>query len=180
LSDLVETILDILFFAPAFVANAAPLITKNFFKRRHPIDFGKHFIDGRRVFGDNKSWEGFVSGLLFGILTSLALTPLYPQAHYMELALVGFIEGLGAMVGDLINSFLKRRLGLRPGAPLPVLDQISFIVVAIILVKTFKIDSFIYVELSTLRLVIVALVALVLHPLTNFIAYLLKLKEVPY
>lgn len=180
MSDLIGTILDILFFAPAFVANAAPLIMKNYLKRRHPIDFGRFFIDGRRVLGDSKSWEGFISGLLFGTLTGLALTPLYSQTCYVKLALVGLIEGLGAMVGDLANSFLKRRLGLRPGAPLPILDQISFIIVAIALVKALRIDSTVYVELNTLRLIIVVLIALVLHPLTNFIAYLLRLKEVPY
>jgi CDP-2,3-bis-(O-geranylgeranyl)-sn-glycerol synthase len=172
-------ILDMLFFAPAFTANAAPLILKNFFKRRHPVDFGGFFIDGKRIFGDNKSWEGFMSGLLFGALTGLALAPLYSRT-YIEFTLVGLIEGLSAMVGDLTNSFLKRRLDLRPGAPLPVLDQTSFIIVTIALVKAFGIDSIVYTDIGVPELMFVVLAALILHPITNFIAYLLKLKEVPY
>jgi hypothetical protein len=61
-----------------------------------------------------------------------------------------------------------------------VLDQTSFIIVTIALVKAFGIDSIVYTDIGVPELMFVVLAALILHPITNFIAYLLKLKEVPY
>lgn len=168
-----------LFFAPAFVANASPLIAKNVLRNRHPIDFGKNFVDGKRIFGENKSWEGFIVGVFVSTLVGIALSPLYSYMT-LELAIAGFVQGLGSMVGDLANSFLKRRLDLRPGAPLPVLDQVSFIVASLIFTRILGVDQLVGIKLRTIEILLVIAVALVLHPLTNYIAYLLKLKEVPY
>jgi len=36
-----------------------------------PIDFGKVCSDGRRVFGDGKTYRGFFGGVLCGILAGL-------------------------------------------------------------------------------------------------------------
>ena len=38
---------------------------------RKPIDFEKNFTDGRRIFGDNKTFKGFIGMILFGIIFSL-------------------------------------------------------------------------------------------------------------
>ncbi len=175
----VEFALRLLFLAPAFVANALPLVVKGFVKKRHPVDFGRVFVDGRRVFGDSKSWEGFAAGVLAGIAVGAALSPLYGCA-LAELAIAGFVQGLGAMLGDLANSFVKRRLGMKPGSPLPVSDQASFVVASLALVKLLGVDGLAGVELGTTEVLALIGIALVLHPLTNYIAYLLGIKEVPY
>lgn len=179
MNSYVELASRVLFLAPTFAANASPLLVKNFVKKRHPVDFGKNFIDGRRIFGENKSWEGVVAGVLVGVVVGVALLPLY---GYMpaELAIAGFMQGAGSMVGDLANSFLKRRLGMKPGAPLPVLDQISFMIVSLTLIWLTKIDRLVGIKLGAPEALIAICAAMVLHPLTNYIAYLLKLKEVPY
>ena len=33
---------------------------------RKPVDFGKNFTDGRRIFGDNKTFKGFAGMIVFG------------------------------------------------------------------------------------------------------------------
>lgn len=169
----------LLFMAPAFVANASPLIASRLVGRRHPMDFGRTFVDGRRVLGDSKSWEGFAAGVLMGTLAGAALSPVYGRA-LAELAVAGFVQGLGAMIGDVANSFVKRRLGMRPGAPLPVLDQVSFIVASLVLVRALGVGRSAGVELGTTEALVLVGLALVLHPLTNYVAYLLGMKEVPY
>ena len=96
------------------------------FSRRFavPLDLGKTFR-GKRIFGDNKTLRGFVvmipatavSFLLLGLAVSCnpdlasRLRPMRPWAF----AVLGFLAGLGFMIGELPNSFLKRQLGVRPG-----------------------------------------------------------------
>ncbi|MEM1651298.1 MAG: CDP-2,3-bis-(O-geranylgeranyl)-sn-glycerol synthase [Sulfolobales archaeon] len=179
MSDHLGLVYKVLFLMPAFVANASPLVTKSFLKKRHPVDFGKNFIDGRRIFGDNKSWEGVIIGILVGTAVGTALTPLY-GCHYIKLVVAGFMQGVGSMIGDLVNSFLKRRLGINPGGPLPFLDQTSFIVTSLLILKSVRIDKLVGLDLGLVDMAIIVGIALVLHPLTNYIAYLLGLKEVPY
>jgi len=174
-----ELLMAVVFLSPAFVANASPLIVKNLVSRRHPIDFGRTFIDGRRIFGDSKSWEGMLAGVLTGALVGVLLAPVF-QGKYVETAVSGLVQGTAAMLGDLANSFLKRRVGLKPGAPLPVLDQVSFVVAALIFVRLLNLDTAVGVRVGPLESAVILLLALVLHPLTNYVAYLMGLKEVPY
>jgi len=88
-----------------------------------PIDRGREYR-GRRLFGDNKTIRGFLvmvpaTGLAFLLVSALTvgrvsgLWPLTPVAY----AGVGLLAGLGFMAGELPNSFVKRQLGIRPGAP---------------------------------------------------------------
>jgi CDP-2,3-bis-(O-geranylgeranyl)-sn-glycerol synthase len=93
---------------------------------RSPIDGGRT-LRGRRVFGDNKTWCGFVVmvpavgaiclllRLAIDILPagwSRGLWPLSTPGY----GLLGCWLGLGFMAGELPNSFLKRQLGIAPGA----------------------------------------------------------------
>lgn len=174
-----ELALRLLIFAPAFTANSAPLIARNIFKKTHPVDFGRSFLDRKRLFGDSKSWEGFVAGILVGTMTGAVLAPFYGY-RCAELAFIGLLEGLSAMIGDLMNSFLKRRLGLKPGAPLPVFDQLSFILTTIAIIQSLDIVKTLGIELGVTEALAVVIAALILHPISNYVAYLLKLKEVPY
>jgi CDP-diglyceride synthetase len=93
----------------------------------HPIDGGRRFR-GRRLFGDNKMLRGFIvmtpaAALSFWALATLldAVSPalrasLWPLSNG-ELALLGAWAGLGFMLGELPNSFVKRQLDIAPGAP---------------------------------------------------------------
>ncbi|MGA2876843.1 MAG: CDP-archaeol synthase, partial [Nitrososphaerales archaeon] len=52
------------FIFPAYCANATPVLAGGGIK----MDFGKNFMDGKRIFGNNKTFRGFFFGLAIGIL----------------------------------------------------------------------------------------------------------------
>ncbi|NHV61122.1 MAG: CDP-2,3-bis-(O-geranylgeranyl)-sn-glycerol synthase [Candidatus Verstraetearchaeota archaeon] len=145
--------------SPAYVANSIPVVLKG----KMPIDRGKTFVDGRRIFGDGKTIEGFLSGLLCGTLLGAAFG--YP--------LHALLLSLGALVGDLIGAFIKRRLGMPRGHPAPILDQLDFIIGALAFV------SVIY-PVSLEQFLFLVLVTPPIHLIANFIAYMLKLKSHPW
>src|SRR4051812_27930409 len=118
-----------LFLTAAFVvaglAHSAWLHTA--FSRRLmlPLDGGLR-VRGRRLFGDNKTVRGFVV-LVPAAATAFAglfatLSTFAPQ-HLSDLwslsaggyAALGAWAGLGFMIGELPNSFIKRQLGIAPG-----------------------------------------------------------------
>ena len=86
---------------------------------------------------------------------------------------IGFLLGFGALLGDAIGSFLKRRLGIGRGKPAPLLDQLDFLIVAIILVS-------LVVEVNLLFVGIAIILTLIIHLIANGGAYLLGLKDVWY
>src|SRR4030067_3848270 len=55
------------FIFPAYCSNAAPVLAGG----GVPMDFGKNFLDGKRVLGKNKTWRGFFFGWAIGILVGL-------------------------------------------------------------------------------------------------------------
>ena len=99
------------------VANGAPVITRWWLDRRYswPLDGGLLFFDGRPLLGPTKSWRGVVAAFLATSLCAL---------------LLGFSGWLGvqfallAMVGDVLGSFIKRRLSIAPQGRASGLDQI--------------------------------------------------------
>lgn len=152
------------FIFPAYCANAIPVIAGGGF----PMDFGKNFFDGKRVFGKNKTFKGFFFGLAIGIMIGLSEWLVFDYPF-----LFSIISPLGALLGDLAAAFLKRRLGIPPGGSLPVIDQIDFVVGALTLSLPLGI---IYSELA----VAVILITPPIHLLTNFLAFKLKLKKNPW
>ena len=149
----------IYFYLPSYFANATPVVLGG----GPPIDFGRNFLDGRRIFGSHKTIRGVAVGILAGTLIGLI------QGRF----LTGLLQSIGAMVGDLATSFVKRRINLKPGAPLPVLDQLGFLLGAV---------GFLWpVSPQPLGMVItILLVTPPIHLATNFVAFLLKLKSEPW
>jgi CDP-2,3-bis-(O-geranylgeranyl)-sn-glycerol synthase len=149
---------------PAYCANAAPVLAGGGL----PLDFGKNFVDGRRVFGKNKTFRGFFFGLAIGVLVGLTENFLFGYP-----LLFSVLSPLGALMGDLAGAFLKRRLAIAPGGLLPVMDQVDFVVGAILFSLPL---SIITLELAVAMLIITPPI----HLLTNFLAYKLKLKSNPW
>ncbi len=86
---------------------------------------------------------------------------------------------LGAMVGDIGASFLKRRTGRERGAPFPGVDQLDFVVGALLLGAVAAPGWF--ADTFTLPvLAVVVVVTPLLHVGTNGIAYVLGLKDEPW
>lgn len=152
---------------PAFFANAFPVVVKG----EKPIDLGLKFIDGRRLLGDGKTWEGLAGGLsagcIVGSLTSLALK----EEAAVFLALVA---SAGALLGDMAGSFVKRRLGMSRGAAAPPLDQLDFYVGA---VAALTLAGY---GLTATMFLLYAAITVVLHLAANAVAYSLGLKSHPW
>jgi hypothetical protein len=120
----------------------APVLALDLFKAlKRPLDGGAT-IAGRRVLGDNKTWRGALFMIAGPALAAVALTrwPAYRDALPDAVAdapplLWGALVGLGLVVGELPNSFLKRRLDIAPGTQrrtpaglaLIVLDQADLV-----------------------------------------------------
>ncbi len=155
-------------FIAAMIANASPV----FLKKGTPIDRGKKFVDGRRILGDGKTVEGFFLGLLFGYTVAVAEALVLNDVRYVVYGISG---SMGALIGDSVSSFFKRRMGLERGAPLPIVDQLDFFVGA---------SAFMWLvgwrPQSLTCLLVAAIIIVILHRLTNYLAYRLHLKEVPW
>lgn len=171
------------FILPAYFSNGGALA----FGGGTPVDFGKSDSNGVRWIGDGVTWRGLFAGTIIGIITgaiqgylaqfilpeigSYLITPIVTGVS--NGILIGFLLGFGALLGDALGSFIKRRLGIGRGKPAPILDQLDFLIVALILVSP-------VVELNLFFIIIAIVLTLVIHLVANGGAYLLGLKDVWY
>ena len=172
---------------PAYVPNNAAVL----FGGGEPIDGGREW-GGRRLLGDGKTWRGTAAGITAGALLAGALNLLRGRAgdalgtpatgadalpSFPPLAAVTLPAG--AMLGDILASFLKRRAGRDRGASFPVLDQLDFVAVALGL-TVLAVPDWFEETFTPARLLVVAVLTPALHLATNGAAYLLGLKEEPW
>ena len=167
---------------PAYVPNNAAVLAGG----GRPIDGGRTLGDGRRALGDGKTWRGAVAGTVAGVVAALALNLLAPVATDLTgLGLPVFpIQAAaslpaGAMLGDILASFLKRRTGRERGAAFPGIDQLDFVVVALGLTLLVATDWFL-ATFTLPVLVVVLVITPLLHVSTNAGAYALGLKDEPW
>ena len=180
---LIACVTTLYFILPAYFSNGAGLV----FGGGMPVDFGKSDSTGNRWIGDGVTWRGLIGGTVIGIITGAVQGYFGPQilaefgdyiitpiiTNIPQGILIGFLLGFGALLGDAIGSFLKRRLGIGRGKPAPILDQLDFLIVALILV------SFV-VKLNWLFVIIAIVSTLAIHLIANSAAYLLGMKDVWY
>ncbi|MFC6787541.1 CDP-2,3-bis-(O-geranylgeranyl)-sn-glycerol synthase [Halobaculum halobium] len=166
---------------PAYVPNNAAVLAGG----GAPIDGGRTW-GGRRVLGDGKTWRGTAIGTLAGVALALALNavavpvgaaagidlPAFPPLAALALA-------LGAMLGDIGASFIKRRSGRERGAAFPGLDQLDFVVGALALALVLA-PGWVLSTFTLERLVVVLVATPLLHVATNVIAYLIGVKNEPW
>lgn len=162
---IIQLIIEALkFIFPAYCANATPVLAGG----GTPMDFGKNFYDGKRIFGNNKTFRGFFFGLAIGIFVGSMECVFF---HFPVLFSV--LIPLGALLGDLTGAFLKRRLGIAPGGLLPIVDQVDFVIGAIVFSIPLAILNW---EVA----VTVLLITPPIHLFTNYLAYKMKLKRHPW
>lgn len=99
------------------IANGAPILLRILLKDsfKLAVDFGQKLADNNPVFGPSKTWRGIFAALL---ATSVAAW----LSGYSPVA--GLLIAFYAAMGDLLSSFVKRRLGMKPSSMAPLLDQI--------------------------------------------------------
>lgn len=139
---MLTTVIQALFyFLPAYIANACPVLFARlgWWKRLAvPIDGGRR-LGEEFIFGSTKTWRGVISGIIGGLLTGLGQWIIFvcvtDGAGFIFLTdytfvfgiLLGGLMGLGEGFGDLVKSFIKRRLGMKSSAHSFGLDQTSFL-----------------------------------------------------
>ena len=166
---------------PAYVPNNAAVLVGG----GRPID-GGWTVGGRRALGDGKTWRGTLGGWAAGAAVAFALRELRaPAGEALGVALpelplaAALAFPLGAVLGDVGASFLKRRTGRERGVPFPGVDQFDFVIGAFLLgglvAPAWMVETF------TLPVVLMVTVATpLLHVSTNVFAYWLGLKGEPY
>lgn len=72
---------------------------------------GKHKLIER--ISPTKTWEGFAGGLVLTILGGVLLSMFIPGASKLVWGALGLLVGLLAVLGDLVESLIKRSLGVK-------------------------------------------------------------------
>ena len=108
------------------------------------------------------------------------IAPLYflPSFNLEGKLIVSFLLGFGAMAGDLSGSFIKRRLGFKPGDSIFLLDQLLFIIVALLFTLIFYPQLFTQLDSDSILFLLV--VTYLVHLGANIFAHSMKLKKVPW
>ncbi len=176
------------FMLPAYMANVSALA----FGGGAPVDFKTNFTDGRRLLGDGVTWRGTIIGIIIGtgiaaiqgivfmyygdIFTLIpgwvTIGGLIPN-NFGEWILLGLALSGGALIGDAVGSFIKRRINIERGRPAPFLDQLDFVIGALVFAS-------LVVTLPLNLILIILIITAFLHVAANTIAYLLGMKDVWY
>jgi hypothetical protein len=99
------------------ITNGAPVTARLLLRQRfsQPLDCNLNFIDGQPLLGPTKTVRGIVSATF---VTAL-MAPVFDLTPGQ-----GAFFALLAMSGDLVSSFIKRRLGIASSRSAPLLDQL--------------------------------------------------------
>jgi len=192
--------LSMFFIGPAYIANAMMVFTKTI---NHPMDGGRYFIDGRRLFGQTKTWGGFLGGILFGFVAGVAINLVfwfsYPSINAFALTQLALLKypvtlnylqaflypnvwlipvralfcGLGAPIGDLVKSFFKRRLSIGSGGPFWIADQLDFIVATVLL-------NLAWFPLNRFNILLLLFMTPSVTLFANYVAYSIGRKKEPW
>jgi CDP-2,3-bis-(O-geranylgeranyl)-sn-glycerol synthase len=129
------------FFLPAGFANMGPVFANKipgFNRWETPMDFGKS-LRGQRIFGDNKRVRGLVAGIVLATLTIALQKYFFGHSAWVvehswldyqpaSVWLLGPLFGAGALIGDAVESYFKRRRGIAPGHLWFPFDQTDYII----------------------------------------------------
>ncbi len=152
--------------ALSILANAIPLIAKWLFGRHfaHPLDANLKFLDGRPLFGSSKT----VRGIVFSLIFTAAAAPLLS----LDVSL-GIVVATTAMDGDLLSSFLKGRLGLKPSSRATGLDQIPESLFPLLACRS-------WLQLSTVDILAGVLIFLIGEIIGSRVLFRLHLRDRPH
>lgn len=126
----IHMIVDVPALLMLIAANGTPVILSWILGERYSaaIDADRSLWDGRPMFGPHKTWRGIASGTVAAGLVAALLSTGF---------IMGALFGALAHAGDLISSFLKRRLGRTSGASLPLVDQLPEALVPMFILRDF-------------------------------------------
>ena len=157
-----------LFMAPAYCANMAAPFVRYWTGWNRPIN--------EALFGSHKTVVGFLTGMLAAVLATATLhwidTPfsLLRDDHWFAL---GLSFGFGAMGGDALKSYFKRRAGIPPGASWVPFDQLDFAIGALLMTAWST-------DLGAVDVLAILALTLIGHVATNRLAFHAGIKDDPW
>jgi CDP-diglyceride synthetase len=153
-----------------------------------PLDGGLVLSDGKRLFGDNKTWKGLI-GMVALTAFCAVLLHIYPKdgrvfqypssgVHVMQQTMYGAMLGLAYILAELPNSFIKRRLNIAPGKNatgmkgilFTIIDQLDSVIGGTIVISLFM-------PIRPITFIISVAIAAAIHYAVNILLYLAKLKS---
>ena len=166
------------FFLPMGFANMAPVFVKKINFLNIPVDFNKK-INEEPILGENKTIRGFFAATILGGAIFLLQKYLFSFGFFESISLVdyqyipwfaGLFMAFGAIAGDAVKSFFKRRFKINSGRSWAPFDQIDYVLGGV--------SFFLYFYVPTLiDIVVLLFVGLILHIIVNVIGYYLGIRE---
>ena len=180
---ILQTLQTLWFYVPAMLANMAPIAVQDLNllpSLLRPLDGGKSWR-GKRIFGDHKTVRGMLAGLVVGGLAgygqyvlsaipAISFISIAPHSDLISAVVIGLLSGIGALGGDAIKSFFKRRLNIAAGKSWALFDQIDFIIGATLTAGWFA-------QLTATHILIALLIIGLGSYITSVIGVRLHIKE---
>jgi len=176
---MIDTVFNALWFIlPAYIANGSAVLLGG----TGVIDMGQYLLR-HRIFGDHKTISGFLGGVMCAAVLGFIMGHLqHDFESFFNITLNfsmslynGLIIGAGAMSGDLLGSFIKRRLEMKSGQMALGLDQLNFVFGAFIF------SYFILGIIPTAGAIIfIIIITPILHLVFNKISYQIGTKKYPW
>ena len=164
--------IDLVYFMlPAYLANMAPPLLKRINFLNIPIS--------ERLLGNHKTYRGLIFAVIIGMLIVYIQKILFQYDFFKNISLInyseyslllGFLLAFGAMFGDIVKSFIKRRANIMPGERFFPFDQLDFVFGALIF-------SYFMVKLSFVDIILILIISFILHIIFNHLGYYLRINE---
>lgn len=176
----------------AGIINSVFCKTKSLSKLKIPMDNNKTLSDGKRIFGDNKTWKGFIGYIIFNIICAMIFGFIWKITKLEEMnyfyinhdntisynLLIGFLLGLFYALFELPNSFIKRRLDIKPGKTNNGLSKYFFIFLdQADSVFGMALVVWMFYPIGILLYLFIVLIGATTHILINILLYLLHLRK---
>lgn len=161
----------IYFMLPAYFANMAPPLLNKINFLNYPIH--------EKLLGSHKTYRGLIFAVIVGMLMFYIQKILFQYDFFKNISLInyneyslllGFLLAFGAMFGDIVKSFVKRRANIKPGERFIPFDQIDFVFGALIF-------SYVLVPLSFMNIILILIISFALVIVVKHIGYYLKINE---
>ena len=148
------------------IANGAPILARKLLNNSFnlTVDFGQKLPDKNHIFGTSKTWRGILASLLATTVAAWLLD--YPPE-------TGMLVAVYAMSGDLLASFVKRRLSMKQSSMAPLLDQVPESLLPAYLLK----EEF---NLNSSAIMVLVLIFIIIELLLSHILYRYGVRKQPY
>ena len=163
-ADALYRLLQLVYFMlPAYLANMAPPFLKYWKGWNPPI--------ATRQLGAHKTVLGFAAGVGVAVFVGWVQSQLAWRGALVDAdAWLGLRLGFGAMAGDSLKSFVKRRVGIAPGARWIPFDQVDFVIGALVL-------TWPRASLSSADAAVIFAVTIAGHILVDHVGYRLRIRD---